>query len=162
MHLSPKSPIGTIHDWYPMNKSYFNTLQKLQLEKSHVKIPMMLVEECLHGVGSFKQSLFPQNIAMAASFDTGIVYRIGRAIGTEARSIGIHGCFSPVLDLCQDPRWGRCQEDFGEDKILTSHIGAAYSSGLSKNKSWSDPDAVFPIMKVSVSRVWCFLRQLTK
>ncbi|PTB61683.1 glycoside hydrolase family 3 protein [Trichoderma citrinoviride] len=147
MHLSPKSPIGTIHDWYPMNKSYFNTLQKLQLEKSHVKIPMMLVEECLHGVGSFKQSLFPQNIAMAASFDTGIVYRIGRAIGTEARSIGIHGCFSPVLDLCQDPRWGRCQEDFGEDKILTSHIGAAYSSGLSKNKSWSDPDAVFPIMK---------------
>ncbi|KAK1238424.1 hypothetical protein MKX07_006570 [Trichoderma sp. CBMAI-0711] len=147
MHLSPKSPIGTIHDWYPMNKSYFNTLQRLQLDNSHVKVPMMLVEECLHGVGSFKQSIFPQNIAMAASFDTDIVYRVGRAIGTEARSIGIHGCFSPVLDLAQDPRWGRVQEDFGEDKILTSHIGSAYSSGLSKNKTWSDPDAVFPIMK---------------
>ncbi|KAL6874828.1 glycoside hydrolase family 3 protein [Trichoderma novae-zelandiae] len=147
MHLSPKSPIGTIHDWYPMNKSYFNTLQKLQLEKSHIKIPMMLVEECLHGVGSFKQSLFPQNIALAASFDTDIVYRVGRAIGTEARSIGIHGCFSPVLDLAQDPRWGRVQETFGEDKVLTSHIGVAYSSGLSKNKSWADPDAVYPIMK---------------
>ncbi|RFU81651.1 glycoside hydrolase family 3 [Trichoderma arundinaceum] len=84
---------------------------------------------------------------MAASFDTDIVYRIGRAIGTEARSIGVHGCFSPVLDLAQDPRWGRVQETFGEDKVLTSHIGVAYSSGLSKNKSWSDPDAVYPIMK---------------
>ncbi|KAJ4861462.1 fibronectin type III-like domain-containing protein [Trichoderma breve] len=147
MHLSPTSPIGVIHDWYPMNKSFFNTVQKLQLDKSHIKIPMMLVEECLHGVGSFKQSLFPQNIAMAASFDTDIVYRVGRAIGTEARSIGIHGCFSPVLDLAHDPRWGRVQEGFGEDKVLTSHIGVAYSSGLSKNKSWSDPDAVYPIMK---------------
>ncbi|UKZ67853.1 uncharacterized protein TrAtP1_009011 [Trichoderma atroviride] len=147
MHLSPKSPIGVIHDWYPMNKSYFNSVQKLQLEKSHIQIPMMLVEECLHGVGSFKQSLFPQNIAMAASFDTDIVYRVGRAIGTEASSIGVHGCFSPVLDLAQEPRWGRVQENFGEDKILTSQIGVAYSSGLSKNKSLSDPDAVFPIMK---------------
>ncbi|PTB43898.1 glycoside hydrolase family 3 protein [Trichoderma asperellum CBS 433.97] len=146
MHLSPKSPIGVMHDWYPMNKSYFNAVQKLQLEKSHVQIPLMLVEECLHGVGSFKQSLFPQNIAMAASFDTDIVYRVGRAIGTEARSIGIHGCFSPVLDLAQEPRWGRVQETFGEDKVLTSHIGVAYSSGLSKNKTWSE-DAVFPIMK---------------
>lgn len=39
-------------------------------------------------------------------------------------------------------------EGFGEDKVLTSHIGVAYSAGLSKNGSWSDPDAVFPIMKV--------------
>lgn len=54
MHLSPKSPVGVIHDWYPMNKSYFNGVQKLQLEKSHIQIPMMLVEECLHGIGSFK------------------------------------------------------------------------------------------------------------
>lgn len=42
MHLSPKSPVGVIHDWYPMNKSYFNGVQKLQLEKSHIQIPMML------------------------------------------------------------------------------------------------------------------------
>ena len=39
-------------------------------------------------------------------------------------------------------------EAFGEDMVLTSHIGVAYSSGLSKNKTWSDPDAVFPVMKV--------------
>lgn len=103
--------------------------------------------ECLHGVGSFKQSMFPQSLGLSASWDFGLVHRIGRAIGTEARSIGIHACFSPVLDLGLDPRWGRMQEAWGEDKILTSHMGVAYSSGLSKNSSWSDPDAVVPVMK---------------
>lgn len=103
--------------------------------------------ECLHGVGSFKQSMFPQSLGLSASWDTDLVHRVGRAIGTEARSIGIHACFSPVLDLGLDPRWGRMQEAWGEDKILTSHMGVAYSSGLSKNSSWSDPDAVVPVMK---------------
>lgn len=70
---------------------------------------MMAVGECLHGVGSFKQSIFPQNIAVAASWDTDLAYRIARAIGKEARSIGIHGCFAPELDLALDPRWGRVQ-----------------------------------------------------
>lgn len=39
-------------------------------------------------------------------------------------------------------------EDWGEDMVLTSHMGVAFSSGLSKNSSWSDPDAVIPVMKV--------------
>ena len=38
-------------------------------------------------------------------------------------------------------------EDWGEDHILTSHLGVAYASGLSKNSSWSEPDAVVPVMK---------------
>lgn len=65
--------------------------------------------ECLHGVGSNKQSMFPQNLALGASFDTDLAHRVGRALGTEARSIGIHACLSPVLDLSKDSRWGRVQ-----------------------------------------------------
>ena len=139
--------IGVIHDWYPLNKTYVNDLQALNLEKSRLKIPFMHVGECLHGVGSFKQSMFPQTIGMAASWDEDLVKRVGGAIGAEARSIGVHACFSPVLDLCQDPRWGRCQEDWGEDQVLTSHLGVAYASGLSKDSSWSRPDAVAPVVK---------------
>ncbi|TGJ82285.1 hypothetical protein E0Z10_g6472 [Xylaria hypoxylon] len=52
-----------------------------------------------------------------------------------------------VLDIGQDPRWGRMQEAWGEDKILTSYMGVAYSTGLSKNGSWSDSDAVVPVLK---------------
>lgn len=104
-----------------MNSSYFNSLQRLTLQKSHVKIPMMLFEECLHGVGSFRQSIFPQNIGMAASLDIATVHEIGRAIGAEARSIGIHACFAPVLDLGQDPRWGRVQGESTESMNSKHH-----------------------------------------
>ncbi|KAH8675919.1 glycoside hydrolase family 3 protein [Xylariales sp. PMI_506] len=147
LKLAPGSPIGMIHDWYPLNVSHYNTLQELSLQKSRLKVPLLQTGECLHGVGSFKQSMFPQSIGLSASFDTDLVYRVGRAIGTEARSIGIHACFSPVLDLGLDPRWGRMQEGWGEDKVLTSLMGVAYSSGLSKNGSWADPEAVVPVMK---------------
>lgn len=136
-----------MHDWYPTNKSQYNSVQKLNSEKSRLNIPIMQFGECLHGVGSFKQSMFPQSIGMAASFDTGLVHRIGRAIGAEARSIGIHACLSPVLDLGLEPRWGRVQEGWGEDTILTSHMGVAMTSGLSKNGSISDPDAVISVVK---------------
>lgn len=92
-----------------MNTSNYNGLLKRNLEKSRLAIPLMQTGECLHGVGSFKQSLFPQSIGLSASFDTDLVYRVGRAIAVEARSIGVHACFSPVLDLGLDPRWGRMQ-----------------------------------------------------
>ncbi|KAF3070865.1 Xylan 1,4-beta-xylosidase [Daldinia childiae] len=147
MRFSPDSPIGLMHDWYPLNTSHYNSVQELNLQKSRLKIPFIHVGECLHGVGSFKQSIFPQSLGLSASFDADLAYRVGRAIGTEARSIGIHACLSPVLDIGQDPRWGRMQEAWGEDKVLTSHMGVAFSRGLSKNGSWSDPDAVVPVVK---------------
>lgn len=147
MQYSPGAAIGVMHDWYPINKTHHNDMQRFQLDHARLKVPMMHYGECLHGIGSFKQSMFPQNIGMSASFDTDIVHRVARAIGTEARSIGIHACLAPVLDLGKDPRWGRVQEAWGEDVVLTSHMGVAYASGLSKNGSWSDTDAVVPVMK---------------
>ncbi|KAK7957328.1 Glycoside hydrolase family 3 [Apiospora aurea] len=147
MRFSPGSPIGVMHDWYTLNTTQYNELQQLNLDKSRLKIPLMHTAECLHGVGSFKQSMFPQSLGLSASFDTDLVYHVGRAIAKEARSTGIHACFSPVLDIGQDPRWGRMQEAWGEDTILTSHMGVAYSSGLSKNSSWAEPDAVVPVVK---------------
>lgn len=101
-----------------MNVSAYNELQKENLVRSRLKIPLMQTGECLHGVGSFKQSLFPQSIGLSASFDTDLVYRVGRAIATEARSIGVHACFSPVLDLGLDPRWGRMQGRSIESRCL--------------------------------------------
>jgi beta-glucosidase-like glycosyl hydrolase len=104
---APGAGIGTMHDLYVTNSTQYNNLQALNSRKSRLDIPFLQFGECLHGVGSFKQSMFPQSIGMAASFDTDLVYRVGRAIGSEARSIGIHACFSPVLDLGLEPRWGR-------------------------------------------------------
>lgn len=129
---APGAGIGLAHDWYTTNSSQYNTLQRLNLDSSRLRIPVMQFGECLHGVGSFKQSIFPQSIGLAASFDSEMVQRVGRAIGSEARSIGIHACLGPVLDLGLELRWGRVQEGWGEDVLLTSVMGVAMSRGLSK------------------------------
>ncbi|KAJ7866042.1 glycoside hydrolase family 3 protein [Mycena olivaceomarginata] len=147
MQIAPDAGVGVMADWYPTNASQYNSVQRLNAEKSRLKVPFMVYAECLHGVGSFKQSMFPQSIGLAASFDPNLVHSVARAIGTEARAIGIHACLSPVLDLGKDPRWGRTQEAWGEDFVLTSLMGVAYASGLSKNSSWADPDAVVPVLK---------------
>ncbi|KAJ7637351.1 glycoside hydrolase family 3 protein [Mycena polygramma] len=147
MSIAPDAGVGVMADWYPTNASQYNSVQKLNSEKSRLKVPFMVYAECLHGVGSFKQSMFPQSIGLSASFDTSLVYSVARAIGTEARAIGIHACLAPVLDLGKDPRWGRTQEAWGEDFVHTALMGVAYSSGLSKNSSWADPDAVVPVLK---------------
>ncbi|PMD28971.1 glycoside hydrolase family 3 protein, partial [Hyaloscypha variabilis F] len=139
--------LGIIHDLYPTNSTQYNTLQRLSLQHSKLKIPTLQFGECLHGVGSYRQSMFPQSLGLAASFDVELVKRVGRAIGSEARSIGIGACLSPVLDLGLEPRWGRVQEAWGEDVLLTSQMGVAMASGLSKNGDWGSWDAVVPVVK---------------
>jgi beta-glucosidase-like glycosyl hydrolase len=74
----------------------YNTLN---LANSKLKILFIQYGKCLHGVGSFNQSMFPQSIRMAASWNTEMISRVGDAIGAEARILGIHACLSPVLDL---------------------------------------------------------------
>ncbi|KAK1149026.1 hypothetical protein N8T08_007703 [Aspergillus melleus] len=63
--------------------------------------------ECLHSVFSNRQSVFPQAVSLSSSFDLDLVKRVGRALGTEARAIGIHANFSPVLEISKKPRYGR-------------------------------------------------------
>ncbi|CAH0022480.1 unnamed protein product [Clonostachys rhizophaga] len=147
VQLSPSAGLGAICDWYPTHYSQFNSLQALNLDKSRLKIPLMATGECLHGLCSNKASVFPQALALSSSFDINLVHRVGRALGAEARSIGIHACFAPVLDIAKEPRYGRSQETFGEDFVLVSHMGVAYSSGLSKNGAVSDSDATVPVLK---------------
>ena len=145
--------IGIVHDLYPTNSSQYNALQRSNLAKSRLGIPALQFGECLHGVGSYRQSMFPQSLGMAASFDTDLVKRVGRAIGSEARSLGIGACLSPVLDLGLEPRWGRVQEGWGEDVLLTSQMGVAMASGLSKDGQWGSWDAVVPVVKRTFFRL---------
>ncbi len=100
--------------------------------------------ECLHGVArNGRATVFPQAIGLAATFDTDLLYRVGRAISMEARAkynvasvAGQRGQYqgltfwSPNVNLFRDPRWGRGQETYGEDPFLTSRIGVAFVQGL--------------------------------
>lgn len=103
--------------------------------------------ECLHGVArAGKATVFPQAIAMAATFDDNLVYHVADAISTEARAkynaavqSGNRGQYmgltfwTPNVNIFRDPRWGRGQESYGEDPYLTGRLGAAFVRGLQGN-----------------------------
>ncbi|KAJ6603034.1 glycosyl hydrolase family 3 C-terminal domain-containing protein [Mycena sp. CBHHK59/15] len=86
MRLAPTAGVGVAHDWCPTNKSQYNYLQLLNPQKSRLQVPSMQTGECLHGVGSFKQGMFPQSIGIAASFDRDLAYAVGRAIAARRRA----------------------------------------------------------------------------
>lgn len=100
--------------------------------------------EGLHGVArAGEATVFPQAIAMAATFNKELVKSIGTVISTEGRAKhnlaaarGYRGMYmgltywSPNINIFRDPRWGRGQETYGEDPYLTGQIGLAYVNGM--------------------------------
>ncbi|MDI1335291.1 MAG: glycoside hydrolase family 3 N-terminal domain-containing protein, partial [Lacunisphaera sp.] len=103
--------------------------------------------EGCHGVGrNGRATVFPQTIGLGATFDRALVRAIGDIIATEARAKhhaavrargdGSSGWYqgltfwTPNINLFRDPRWGRGQETFGEDPVLTGELGAALVRGL--------------------------------
>jgi beta-glucosidase len=100
--------------------------------------------EALHGVArAGRATVFPQAIALAATFDESLVRRVAEAISDEARAKfnlaqrrgergRYHGLtfFSPNLNIFRDPRWGRGQETYGEDPLLTARLGVAFITGM--------------------------------
>lgn len=106
--------------------------------------------EGLHGVaGNGRATVFPQAIGMAATWDPTLIQKVASAVGDEARAKyhaalrrkGFTGMFqgltiwSPNINIFRDPRWGRGQETWGEDPVLTGEMGAAYVRGLQGDDS---------------------------
>ena len=100
--------------------------------------------EGLHGVAAAGvATVFPQAIALGATWDAPLLHDVAIVIGTEARAKhheavrqGRHNIFegltfwSPNINIFRDPRWGRGQETYGEDPFLTGSMGVAFVTGL--------------------------------
>jgi beta-xylosidase len=93
-------------------------------------IPAVAHEECLAGFTAWGATAYPVPLAWGASFDPALVEEMGRRIGDDLRSVGVHQGLAPVLDVVRDPRWGRVEETIGEDPYLVGTVGAAYVRGL--------------------------------
>lgn len=100
--------------------------------------------EALHGVArAGRATVFPQAIALAATFNKDLIYDVADAISTEARAkfnsavknnnrsqyLGLT-FWSPNVNIFRDPRWGRGHETYGEDPYLTGTIGTEFVRGL--------------------------------
>jgi beta-glucosidase len=130
LHFIDSMGIGSIHDFYPKTATLANVLQKRAIENTRLGIPLLFIEEGLHGYVGNGSTTFPVSLASASSWDTTLVYNIGRAIGTEARAHGVHFLLCPNLDLGREARWGRIEETFGEDVYLASRMGVSIVKGM--------------------------------
>lgn len=94
--------------------------------------------EALHGVArDGTATSFPTGLGLAATWDPGLIERMGRATSDEARDKFNHhrskhglAYWSPTINLSRDPRWGRAEEAYGEDPYLTARIGQAFVEGM--------------------------------
>jgi beta-glucosidase len=108
-----------------------NELQALARKSSRLGIPVLHVEEGVHGLFIPGATIFPQPIGLGATFDLDLIRRIGEAMADEARALGVHQVStSPVLDVFRDPRMGRIEQGFGEDPFLVARIGVAWVRGV--------------------------------
>lgn len=97
----------------------------------HLGVPFLNKVEAIHGFSyGSGATIFPQSIALAATWDQNLVEEVAKIIGDETISANTLQAWSPVLDVAQDPRWGRCEETYGEDPVLVSKIGGAWIKGF--------------------------------
>jgi beta-glucosidase len=131
--------VGAIHDLNPTPEQA-NAIQEWVLAHNRLGIPVLFIEEGLHGFDT--GTVFPAPIGLAATWNPGTVQKVGGAIAAEARATGVGMILAPVLDLAREPRWGRVEEDYGEDPYLTGQLGLAYVRGAQGEALDSDHNVV--------------------
>ena len=104
----------------------FNALQKIAVEESPSKIPLLFGLDVIHGY----RTIFPVPLAMAASWDPAVPERAQTVAARETRAAGLQWTFGPMVDIARDARWGRIVEGAGEDPYLGSAMAAAQVRGF--------------------------------
>lgn len=117
----------TLEQWTGLIRS----IQEMALEQTRLGIPVIYGIDAVHGHNYLSgATIFPQNIALAATWNRELVRRANEITAIEMRATGIPWNFSPVLDIGRQPLWSRFFETFGEDVFLVSEMGLAAVDGL--------------------------------
>jgi len=103
-----------------------NRLQRLAVDGNRLGIPALFGFDVIHGL----RTILPVPIAMAASWDPEMIERGQSVAAREARAVGIHWTFAPMVDIARDPRWGRIVEGAGEDPYLGAAVAVAQVRGF--------------------------------
>lgn len=105
-------------------------VQQTVLERGAHGIGVLLSEEAPHGHQALGGTVLPTNLGLGATFDPQGVQEAEAAVAAELAASGIHIALVSGLDIARDPRWGRCEECFGEDPLMASRMCEAIVTGM--------------------------------
>ncbi|KAJ1910808.1 hypothetical protein H4219_006119, partial [Mycoemilia scoparia] len=126
---------GGKYAWYtpPRLADMIDQIQEIATQHGS-KIPLLYGVDQVHGGNYVKgNTVFPQSIGMAATFNPDLVREGGKITAKDSRASGIPWVFAPILDLGVNKNWPRIYEGYGEDPLLGSRMAKASINGLQGN-----------------------------
>ena len=109
---------------------FFNQLQEMATEHTRLNIPLMQIEEGMHGFMAPGATIFPQGLGLGATWDMDLIKNIYASAAEEARAVGVHQLQSLQIEPNRDPRHGRNQHTYSEDTYLCSRIAESVVRGI--------------------------------
>lgn len=119
-------------------------IQRIAVEESRLKIPLLFGMDVIHGY----ETVFPIPLGLSCTWDMPLIEESARIAAKEASADGICWTFSPMVDICRDPRWGRISEGNGEDPFLGGQIAKAMIQGYQgKNNTFPTNEQILSCVK---------------
>jgi len=130
-HVGSILNVATSAHPVPHWRDIITTIQEIATKESRLRIPVLYGIDAVHGANYTKDAtLFPQSVAMAATWNVELMKQCAAITAYEVRACGIPWNFNPMLDMARLPVWPRFWETLGEDPYLASQMSAAYVNGL--------------------------------
>lgn len=126
---------------FPYSKSVESrqAVQRFFVEQTRLGIPVDFTNEGIRGLCHDRATYFPAQSGQGATWNKELVARIGEVEAREAVALGYTNIYSPILDIAQDPRWGRVVECYGEDPYLVGHLGKQLILSLQRHGLVASP-----------------------
>lgn len=139
-YMLDKYHVGSVQGkgkYPPSREEWHNIIKQIQdfaINETRLGIPVLYGIDGIHGANYTASSvLFPHQIACAATWETDFAKKMGEVTSYELKASSTPWNFSPVLDVSNQPLWGRIFETFGEDTYMASKMGEAYTKGSQSN-----------------------------
>lgn len=139
--LIEKGQLGSVLNLKGIDK--IKAIQETAVKKSRLGIPLLIGLDVIHGY----ETVLPIPLAQACSWDPEAIEAGAEMAAREASAVGINWAYSPMVDIANDPRWGRVAEGYGEDPYLSSVMGVAAVKGYQGLDNSYGPDRVMACLK---------------
>lgn len=116
-----------------------HAIQRWFVEETRLGIPVDFTNEGIRGLCHDRATYFPAQCGQGATWNKELIARIDEVEAKEAVALGYTNIYSPILDIAQDPRWGRCVETYGEDPYLVGELGKQMITSLQKHNLVATP-----------------------